>query len=1002
MRRFSQKFIDGVEDIAAYFGEVFGAHTGSYCEIETIDSPTVMITKSKDLVSTIEIQGIRHQIGPEEFERVCEELTRSFSTILSMPGHAIQIWFQRDKDLTKDVLRHALTPSRATINRINLDLEDVLDSKIDHLPKFCASERILLTVWTTDAVLTKQTQSSNDKTRAKNYASEPGVFIQGSQNIVAGNPGIREVHLSAVSSLLDSLKATGFISRILDAHQALREARLAIAEEVTPPNWIPCLAGDPAPAVQTRFDDDKANLIYPSVTTQVYPLDMVRSKDRKWLTVGSRTFAPLFIEVPPLEIMPFSRLFQSLDNAGVPWRISYYFESGGISSVSLRGSIASFLTWASHYNLMIDESIKALKHDEMEGETVVKGKISLCTWARSDRPVELSDRISRLSKAVSGWGRAEIREYSGDPAAGIASSLPIIYRRSIANHFAGPVSDLVRLLPVDRLASAWESGGVIFRTMDGRIIPFEPGSPQQSTWNYLFFARPGMGKSVLMATINFASCIAGGRSDLPYISYIDIGPSSKYFVNLIRSALPDNKKHLAVSFKLKMTNEYSVNFLDTQLGMREPLPSEMSFIRDYLTLLATPAERDLPYDSMSDLCSKVVEESYKIYSDGPKSKPKMYAPGVCPEVDGLLESYGYFVDHGTSWWEIVDYLFERGEIHEATMAQRYAVPTLEDVAAIANDPAISDLYGGVTVNETGEPLNRVFARIITDVVRSYPIISSVSRFDIGAAKIISIDLNDVAKGGDSNPRNNAIVYMLARYISMRNFRIDSETYRFAPKNYEAYYKEKADEVFGSMKWVIFDEFHQTSGSKIVRSQVARDMREGRKWNIGVMLASQSIDDFDDQMKEFSSGVFILNAGTTSNANRLQNIFGFNDTAKAMLLNYANGPNEKGAPFLAQFSTDGDDGSFSQFLYSSISPIETWAFSTSSEDVMVREKLSAIIGSRAARNVLAKTYPGGSCRKDIQRRKGEDDGMDEEKIRYVIDTIVEELVKKSEQTALGAS
>lgn len=994
-RSFANKVVDIVEDLAVYAGEAFGAHSGAYCEIDTLDSPTIMATKASELVSTIEILGIRHQIGPDEFEKVCEELTRSFSNVLSVKGHAIQIWFQRDKDMTKTVLRNALKPSRATIQRINLDLEDVLDSKVDHLPKFCANERILLTVWTTKAVLTKQTETNSDKQRTTDYKQEPGVFRQGSQNIVGGNPSIREIHLTAISDLVISLTASGFVARVMDAHDALREARLSIAEEMTSENWRPCLVGDPAPALQMRHDEDVSHFVYPPISGQIYPVDMQRSKDRKWLTVGSRTYAPLFVEIPPLEIMPFNRLFNALDGADVPWRISYYFESGGVNSISLRGSISSFLTWANSYNTLIHESVKALTDASVNGATIVKGQISLCTWARADRPTELADRVSRLSKAVTGWGRAEVREYSGDPAAGVASSMPIIYRKSVANHFGAPVEDIVRLLPVDRLASAWEKGGVIFRTIDGRIIPFEPGSPQQSTWNYLFFARPGMGKSVLMATINFASCVGGGRADLPYISYIDIGPSSMYFVDLIRSSLPENRQHLAVSFKLQMTPDFSVNFLDTQLGMRQPLPSEMSFIRDYLTLLATPAEREVPYDSMSDLCSKIIEEVYRVYSDGPKSKPKMYTAGVCPEVDSKLEQYGHYIEPGTSWWEVVDYLFDKGEVHEASMAQRFAVPTLEDVAAIANDPAIADLYGGVIIKETSEPLNRIFARIITDTVRSYPIISSVTRFDIGSAKIISIDLNDVAKGGDSNPRNNAIVYMLARYISMRNFRIDGETYRYAPKMYEEFYKQKADEVFGSMKWVIFDEFHQTSGSKIVRSQVARDMREGRKWNIGVMLASQSIDDFDEQMKEFASAVFILNAGTSSNATRLQNIFGFNDTSRNLLLNYANGPNEKGAPFLCQFSTDGDSGSFSQFLYSSISPIETWAFSTSSEDVMVRKKLSAIIGNRAARNILAKVYPGGSCRKDIQRRKGEDDGSDEDKVRHIIDVIVSELVQKSE-------
>ncbi len=96
----------------------------------------------------------------------------------------------------------------------------------------------------------------------------------------------------------------------------------------------------------------------------------------------------------------------------------------------------------------------------------------------------------------------------------------------------------------------------------------------------------------------------------------------------------------------------------------------------------------------------------------------------------------------------------------------------------------------------------------------------------------------------------------------------------------------------------------------------------------------------------------------------------------------------GAPFLAQFLTT--KGASAQFLVSSISPVEGWGFSTTAEDVLIREKLSVRIGSSNARNLLAQRFPGSSAKSEVERmranvKRGDDDDGG------VIDRIVEDMV-----------
>lgn len=64
---------------------------------------------------------------------------------------------------------------------------------------------------------------------------------------------------------------------------------------------------------------------------------------------------------------------------------------------------------------------------------------------------------------------------------------------------------------------------------------------------------------------------------------------------------------------------------------------------------------------------------------------------------------------------------------------------LADVVTICQLFAIQDLYRKITVS-TGEPLIYDFARMISSAVREYLIISEVTRFDLGDARVVALDL----------------------------------------------------------------------------------------------------------------------------------------------------------------------------------------------------------------------------------------------------------------------
>ncbi|MFN7095988.1 MAG: type IV secretion protein IcmB, partial [Gammaproteobacteria bacterium] len=493
--------------------------------------------------------------------------------------------------------------------------------------------------------------------------------------------------------------------------------------------------------------------------------------------------------------------------------------------------------------------------------------------------------------------------------------------------------------------------------------PFHPGSTMQTTWIDIIYARPGSGKSVLSNTLNLGLCLLGGIKRLPRIAIVDIGPSSSGLISLLKEALPPQKRHLVAYHRLRMTPEYSINPCDTQLGARFPTPQERSFLVNFITLLATPIGADRAYDAIPDLVGMVVNEMYQALAD--EGKAYTYTAGLEPIVDTILEEISFIRDQHTTWWEVTDALFLAGFTYEAMLAQRYAMPLISDAASICRTKAVEDLYGDITA-PTGEKLIDAFSRMISGAVREYPILSRVTNFDLGDARVVSLDLDEVAKtGGEAADRQTAVMYMLARYILARNYYLTEENVGDMPEKYQAYHRERVTELREDPKRIVFDEFHRTSKAKAVRDQVVVDMREGRKWKVQVALISQSLDDFDDVMVEFATSVYIMDAGPQQAVKKTAAVFGLSETAQTALSTRVHGPREGGATFLAQFATK--TGVNTQLLTSTIGPVELWAFSTTAEDAKLRNILYQRLGPTDARRLLARLFPSGSATKLIEER-----------------------------------
>lgn len=992
MRNIMESVLNSVDYLLEWLSTSLKSTAASYCDLEAVDNRHTLVTRDGGLLSIIQIEGVQFMVGGDEFQQLHEGVTHALSTAMSRPGHGAQIFFNYDSETVIGEIKKIFEPAKQTAERLHLELDDLFAEREKTMAHYCSEEKCFLVFYTFPTVLSDQQLKAANKQKMNTIKREKLPPMRYAQSVVAAIPDLRETHESYVRSNLNEFDSLGLKANLLDVHTALKEVRRSVDIGFTDRDWEPFLPGDRIPVRLLNVpENDVSEIMWPALPLQILPRDG-KNVSLKVAQIGDKIYAPIFIDLFPKEVKSFTHLFNRVMAANIPWRISFMMESNGLASLGMKSTMAAILSFANKENPLISDAKNLLSFiDTNTDDAVVRLKVALTTWAPANEMPLLKTRVSELAKAVQGWGHCDVGEISGDPYGAVLSSALGVSPNSTATPSVAPLSDVAYMLPITRPSSPWKRGALLLRSPDGKPWPYQPGSSLQTTWIDLIYARPGSGKSVLSNAINLALCLNAGLQRLPRIAIVDIGPSSSGLISLLKEALPKYQQHLVAYHRLRMRTEYSINPFDTQLGSRCPTPIERSFLVNFLTLLVTPLGSERTYDGMTDMVGMIIDELYKHMSD--ENNPNRYAPEVEKSVDQLLLNFDLKLDQHTTWWEVTDALFKNGHVHEALLAQRHAMPLLADAAAICRSPAISDLFGKVKIG-TGESLVEAFNRMISSAIREYPILARTTRFDLGDARVVSLDLDEVAKtGGEAADRQTAVMYMLARYVLARDYYLTVENVQDMPETYRTHHRARVMEIREDHKRIVMDEFHRTAKAKAVRDQVIVDMREGRKWKVEVALLSQSLDDFDEVMIDFATSIFVMDAGPAQAIEKTAKIFGLSDTAKYALRHRVHGPRAGGGTFLAQFATK--EGMHTHLLTNTIGPVELWAFSTTAEDTFVRNELYERIGPRIARQVLAALYPSGSIAPVVERRLAElkDSGMlKDESSKGILQDLINEIIE----------
>lgn len=964
----------------------------SFIRLETADDEMTMAASDGSLVSYVKVDGSRQIIGEEEYNFLVEAATIKIGSRFDRQGHAMQVYFARDPNRIASHLEDLLQPSRASAEAMGLDVKDIFEERIRHLSRYLSYEECYFVLWTRPSILTK----SEMKRAAQDSHKKKWLRAGYGQNPLAALDALRTRHKAYVAAIMSSLDELGVSANVLPIHEALLAVKNNLYPTKSHEDWRPSLPGDPISPRAPTSRQDLSDVIWPPLSQQLALADCYVLNE-SIVRIGDLIWAGADMTLAPMDPSPFPMLLNRLFEAKVPYRVSFLIEGGGAYATQLRAFGATILGVTNAVNKQIKYSLEGLERLSRK-EPVVRLRISFATWAPRDNLRLLQDRLSNLTQAIESWGYCQVSEFSGDPLDCVMSSAMGIHCAGTAPVAIAPMFDVMKLMPWQRPSSPFVKGSMLFRTPDGKVWPYQTGTNVTTTWFDLIFAQPGAGKSVLLNSTNIACCLTPGLSALPFVAIIDIGPSSAGMISLIKEALPENRQHEAASFRMQMTQQYAVNPFDTQLGCRYPMLDERSYLVELMTLLCTSPGSDKPYDGMQQLAGLVVDEMYRWRDDTTaNAEPRPYLPRLDHEVDEAIAKHNIHLPADPYWWDVVDRLFDLGDTSTAILAQRYAVPTLADAITASRRPQIRSLLEETSVGLTSETVINAFERMITSAIREFPVLSGVTRFDVSNARVCALDLMDVSpQGDDSADRQTSIMYMLARHVLVRSWWVGLEMIEHIPPKYKFYHEMRLQNIAETPKRLCYDEFHRTSKSRSVRAQVVRDVREGRKRGVQIALSSQLLDDFDNDMVDLATGVWVLGAAISDQAvDNIKERFGLSQTARNIIRYKLTGPRAGGAPALFVLATV--EGKYEQHLLNTLGPIELWALSTSSEDVSIRSRLYSRLGAGRARQMLAANFPGGTARGEIKRRvmmlaeKGE---IRSAAISQVIEDIVNELIEAS--------
>lgn len=973
-----------------------------YCEIEVTEGKYNIVFKDGTLMTILRYDGLLSVVPYSTVDAMCDEMDDRLKQFMNKSGHKLGFVFRRDLDANSSIARIERA-KRITAENLSLDVADVIEEEAQLYGGRVYDEECYVALITMPSVLDKVELSTNAEYKAKLVAPRMAT----AQNLIAPIPVLRSRHSSFVEAFLSVISKKQYYARAekIEVDEALAVVRHQFAPDYSSTKWRPVTVNNlkamPLRWLRSNHPEDMSHILPPELSSQIMSHSVeVLGRESKLpsntVVCAGRIYSYTMMNIPPTSPTYFNELFSrfhqqsSTDSKGnirsMPYSVCFMLSGDGMAQAGLKAAMVSLIAKIPpQTNENVRLAIDSLRRIKNQDGCIVGIQMSAMTWADDNEHgrEELFRRKTRLIDAVETWGDIGLIEKAGDPVQAWMSNILGASKNHHGPKGAAPFNQALKMLPLTRPANPFPNGSLMMMSTDGKLMPIEKFSPEQTTWVSVLTGIPGSGKSVQLNNELFEACLMPGLQRLPYICIIDVGISSRGLIEMLQQALPSDKQHLAVSRRLQNDIHNVINPFDVKVGLRSPLPTERAQISSFISAMVTPEELSTPEAGTTDFIGFLIGKLYDFVDDNTeKGQPKSYELGDNAELDEFLVEHDVInfltddvtgeVDFSTpekiTYYELVERLHKLGSYayRARDLAHRYAMPTLPDLASVLKDPEILDDYSDLT------RINAATVKTaINQAVANYPAFSRATNFDVDTARVIALDLNDVIN--PSNPKQTSLFYQAAMMVGLKQYSLKKEDMIYIPPLFRSYYTQLLRDVSDDRKILAFDEMHNARGITILMNQVSKTAREARKWNMELLLASQYVTDFEELLPA-TTRLSLCSEPTGDEKDLLRKVFNLNDTQIYEMENIKLDRN--GLTFFNYVR--GRDAVFTSLLRLVVGPKRLWSLTTDSDDRLLKgyvmERTSREIGIAA----LAWRFPGGSAKKYINQLKMNSDAEAQER------------------------
>lgn len=874
-------------------------HSSDYCDLETVSGFETLVFKDGTMLSILRYNGMLSQVSGSNFVRMIDQMADHLNNIMLNSGYKIVCVFRKDLDAFSS-LAHIEATKKMTVDKLQLDLKDIIEESIEAARSNVYDEEVYFGLMTNmkslDAV---EAEGLKNKKPTDGFDAPK---LSTAQNLFHTVNILHSKHNEFVERFMGAFRGGDFYVSIekVNAVKALSLIRHQAQPNSSPRDWKPCIAiSQAAMRSQANIDeyhmpitfpatddlDDMSYMMPPELPRQLLSqtievLGAAENLPPNTIKCDGRLYASVFMDIPPTSPSMFNEIFSAFNNTAfydtrgrvrtMPWSLTYVITGDGMAGSVMKRAFKDVVGLAPPMtNANLQAAYNQLSWLKKNDKAVVGIQISAMTWVDdlNEKSREtLSNRSNRLKYSMESWGSMKVISNVGDPMMGWRSNIIGMSTNHVGTKGAAPLPQVLAMLPLTRPASAFKNGTVINRTLDGKLMLLEKFSSQMRTWVKCIVGTPGSGKSVMLNNELVETCMLAGLERLPFITVIDKGESSSGFIDLIRDRLPVHLKYLAVTKKLRKEKEYAINPFDIKVGLYRPLNDEKTQMEAFLTALLTPAESSKPYKDTLSFVSQLIVSLFDSIQEGTeKGVPNKYQYRQNIELDEYLidneivefeQNNGQPIYHRpleVTYFALVRKLHLLGESFKEDsrprieawrardLAHRLAMPTLVGLNAILSTPKITEAYTNKV--DSGETMPVYAKRAVAEAISSYPCFAHHTQFDVDTARLVSLDLQEVVS--KQSPKQSSLFVQIARMVGVKKINLSSEDVKSdaIPDIFKAYYKRELQNLNADRKVLAIDEMHNYRGNSVFMGLLEVDAREGRKWGLELILASQNINDF---------------------------------------------------------------------------------------------------------------------------------------------------------------